>query len=411
MKEEKGKILKLKGNTNYAYILAGGTVLVLLCVIILLNINKVEKQYIIQNEDIENTEIATAYVIKDEVVVEKDTNKVLLPVAGESERVAKHSIIATYKGTDYDAYQKTLEDLDKQIHEHMKDLPVVYSSEIENIENQIYLKIKEANNENSYIKMQEYKTEINSLINKRAELIGSLSPDGASIKELISERNEYVKNAKKSTDNILSPKAGIVSYETDGLEDILKYKDIDNITINSAVEACKNIVTSNNKIKVVDNYKAYLITKVSSINYEYMKLNKEYTIRSIGDNSATLKGELTRINQVEDGYEIVFKISNGIEHLISAREMEIEIVWWNTTGLFVLRDAVYEENGISYVKVIKYGKYSEIPIKVLKHNENYCIIDNYSNSEIKEKGLKREYSIKVYDRLVVTSSESEEEIK
>ena len=100
MKEEKGKILKLKGNTNYAYLLAGGTVLVLLCVIILLNINKVEKQYIIQNEDIENTEIATAYVIKDEVVVEKDTNKVLLPVAGESERVAKHSIIATYKGTD-----------------------------------------------------------------------------------------------------------------------------------------------------------------------------------------------------------------------------------------------------------------------------------------------------------------------
>ena len=122
MKEEKGKILKLKGNTNYAYLLAGGTVLVLLCVIILLNINKVEKQYIIQNEDIENTEIATAYVIKDEVVVEKDTNKVLLPVAGESERVAKHSIIATYKGTDYDAYQKTLEDLDKQIHEHMQDL-------------------------------------------------------------------------------------------------------------------------------------------------------------------------------------------------------------------------------------------------------------------------------------------------
>ena len=35
MKEEKGKILKLKGNTNYAYLLAGGTVLVLLCVIIL----------------------------------------------------------------------------------------------------------------------------------------------------------------------------------------------------------------------------------------------------------------------------------------------------------------------------------------------------------------------------------------
>lgn len=411
MKEEKGKILKLKGNTNYAYLLAGGTVLVILCVIILLNINKVEKQYIIQNDDIENTEIATAYVIKDEVVIEKDTNKVLLPIAGEAERVARNSIIATYKGVDYEAYQKTLEDLDKQIHEHMKDLPVAYSSEIENIENQIYLKIKEANNENSYIKMQEYKTEINSLINKRAELIGNLSPDGASIKELISERNEYVKDAKKSTDNILSPKAGLVSYETDGLEGVLKYENIDNITVEKAAASCKNIVTSNNKIKIVDNYKAYIITKVSNTNYEYMKLNKEYTMRSIGDNATLLKGELIRINEVDGGYEIVFRISNGIEHLISAREIEVEIVWWNTTGLFVLRDAVYKKDEISYVKVIKYGKYSEIPVKILKQNEDYCIIDNYTNSEIKEKGLKREYSIKVYDRLVVTSDEREEDAK
>ena len=408
MKEEKGKILKLKGNTNYAYLVAGGTVLVLLFVIILLNINKVEKQYIIQNGDIENTEIATAYVIKDEDVIEKDTNKVLLPVAAEAERVAKNSIIATYKGADYESYQKTLEDLDKQIHEHMKDLPVVYSSEIENIENQIYVKIKEANNENSYIKMQEYKKDINNLINKRAELIGNLSPDGAKIKELISDRNEYVKNAKKSNDNILATKAGIVSYETDGLEDVLKYEDIENITLDKVSNACKNIKTSNNKIKIVDNYEAYIITKVSNINYEYMKLNKEYIIRSIGDNVSILRGELIRINELDDGYEIVFRISNGIEHLISAREIEIEIVWWNTTGLFVLRDAVFERDNISYVKVIKYGKYVEVPVKIMKHNEEYCIIENYTNSEIKEKGLEREHSIKVYDRLVVTSNESEE---
>ena len=112
MEKVKGKILRLKGNTNYAYIIAGGTVIVLLCVIILLNLNRVEEQYIIQNDDIENTEIATAYVIKDEEVIEKDTNKVLLPVVAEAERVSKNSIIATYKGTEYDTYLTTLEDLD-----------------------------------------------------------------------------------------------------------------------------------------------------------------------------------------------------------------------------------------------------------------------------------------------------------
>lgn len=408
MGKVKGKILKLKGNTKFAYIIAGGTVLIILCIIILLNLNRIEKQYIVENDDIENTEIATAYVIKDEEVIEKDTTKVLLPIVSEAERVAKDSIIATYKGTEYDTYLTTLEDLDKQIHELMKDLPVVYSSEIENIERQIYEKIKAANDETSYIKMQKYKTEVNALINKRAELIGTLSPDGAKIKELIQERNEYVENAKKSNDNIIATRAGIVSYETDGLENVLTYSDIDNINIDKTREQSKNIVITNNKIKIVNNYKAYIITEVSNLNYEYMKLNKDYTIRSIGDNSTTFKGELKRITNKDNGYEIIFEITNGIEKLISVRELEIEIVWWNTTGLFVVKDAVYEENGTSYVKVIKYGKYSEVPVKILKHNEEYCIIDNYTSAELKEKGLDREYSVKVYDRLVVTSNESEE---
>lgn len=407
MEKVKGKILRLKGNTNYAYIIAGGTVIVLLCVIILLKLNRVEEQYIIQNDDIENTEIATAYVIKDEEVIEKDTNKVLLPVVAEAERVSKNSIIATYKGTEYDTYLTTLEDLDKQIHELMKDLPTVYSSEIENLESQIYQKIKSANDETSYIKMQEYKTEVNNLINKRAELIGNLSPDGAKIKELIKERNEYVENAKKSNDNILATRSGIISYETDGLEDVLKYDNIENITIDKARTSCENIVITNNKIKIVNNYKAYLIVKVTNLNYEYMKLNKDYTIRSIGENSTSFIGELVRMTEIDGGYEIVFEITNGIEHLITTREIEIEIVWWNTNGLFVVKDAVYEKDGISYVKVIKYGKYSEVPVRILKHNEEYCIIDNYTSAELKEKNLNREYSVKVYDRLVVTKEESE----
>ena len=51
--------------------------------------------------------------------------------------------------------------------------------------------------------MQEYKQRINSYINKRAGIIGELSPDGAEIKKLIEDRNKYEAKAKKSNDNIL----------------------------------------------------------------------------------------------------------------------------------------------------------------------------------------------------------------
>lgn len=400
--------VKIKGNAKYAYIIASITVIVVLSVIILLSIKNADTQYMVQNGTIENTELASAFVIKDEVVINKDMSKVLLPIVAEGHRVAKGSIIATYKGAEYENYLSKLEEMDKEILELMKDLPTVYSSEIENIEKQIHSVIKKANNESSYIKMQEYKIEVNSLINKRAELLGNLSPDGAAIKEKILERNLYVAKAKKSNDNIIANKSGLVSYETDGLEEILTNKKIDTFSVNDIEEKCKNININNNKIKIINNYEAYFVAEVSKNNYQYMKEKKNYIVRLMGDNTYEFNATLYKISKTNNGYQTIFKITNGIEHLISNREIEIEIVWWDKTGLFITNNSLFtnKENNITYVKVMKYGNYIDVPVKIVKQNEEYSIIDNYSSEEVKSLNLDREYSLKVYDRIVIQSEES-----
>lgn len=406
--QEKLSKVKIKGNAKYAYIIASITVIVVLSVIILLSIKNADTQYMVQNGTIENTELASAFVIKDEVVINKDMSKVLLPIVAEGHRVAKGSIIATYKGAEYENYLSKLEEMDKEILELMKDLPTVYSSEIENIEKQIHSVIKKTDNESSYIKMQEYKIEVNSLINKRAELLGNLSPDGAAIKEKILERNLYVAKAKKSNDNIIANKSGLVSYETDGLEEILTNKKIDTFSVNDIEEKCKNININNNKIKIVNNYEAYFVTEVSKNNYQYMKEKKNYIVRLMGDDTYEFNSTLYKISETNNGYQAIFKITNGIEHLISNREIEIEIVWWDSTGLFVTNNSlvINKENNITYVKVMKYGNYIDVPVKIVKQNEEYSIIDNYSSEEVKSLNLDREYSLKVYDRIVIQSEES-----
>ena len=407
-KQKKLNKVQIKGNTKYAYIIAGVTVLVVLSIIILISIKNADTQYMVQNGTIENTELASAFVIKDEVVINKDMSKVLMPIVAEGHRVAKGSIIATYKGTEYENYLSNLEEMDKEILELMKDLPTVYSSEIENIEKQIHSVIKKSNNESSYIKMQEYKIAVNLLINKRAELLGNLSPDGAVIKEKISERNSYVAKAKKSNDNIIANKSGLVSYETDGLEEILTNKKIDTFSVSDIEEKCKSININNNKIKIINNYEAYFIAEVSKNNYQYMKEKKNYIVRLMGDNTYEFNTTLYKISETNNGYQTIFKITNGIEHLISDREIEIEIVWWDNTGLFVTNNSLFtnKENNITYVKVMKYGNYVDIPVKILKQNETYSIIDNYSFEEVKILNLEREYSLKIYDRIVIQSEES-----
>lgn len=331
MKEKNKKVKRIKGNLRYAYIIASVIVLVILCLIILFNVNNTVEQYIVQNGSIENVELASAYVIKQETIIDKDASKIIIPVVASGRRVAKGSIIATYKGSDYENYLEKTKQMDKQILELMKDLPVVYSSEIENIENQINDLIKDSNNENSYIKMQEYKTKINSLISKRAELIGNLSPDGAAVKDLIKKRNKYVEAAKKSNDNVIASSSGIVSYQVDYLEQELSSKNINKLNFEDIANTVKSKNTDSTKIKIVNNYEAYIITKVSKKNHEYMVKNRKYNIRIIGDKDNSFEAILYKIEEKEDAYEIIFKISNGIECLVNEIEIEIEIVWWNNT--------------------------------------------------------------------------------
>lgn len=333
MKKIIKKTNKIKGNVKYARIFTCIVVVALLFLIIFLNLNNNEQQYIVQKGSIENVEPANAYVIKQETVIDKDTSKIIIPVVVDGQKTSKGNVIATYKGKEYENYKEEIEKMDKKILELMKDLPIVYSSDIESIENQINKLIKESKNENSYIKMQEYKTQINLLISKRAELVGNLSPDGAAVKEQIKKRNKYVEVSKKSNDNVIATVSGIVSYQTDGLEKKLICNNIDKLSYTSVADLADDINVDNTKIKIVNNFKAYIIAKVSKKNSEYMKKNKKYNIKVVGNDEYIFETTLYKIEEKDNYYEVIFKILDGIEYLINEREVEIEIVWWNNTRI------------------------------------------------------------------------------
>lgn len=103
------------------------------------------------------------------------------------------------------------------------------------------------------------------------------------------------------------------------------------------------------------------------------------------------------------GVEIVFKITNGIENLVGLREIEIEIVWWENIGMIVNNNSLIKDENLDvyYIKIIKYGNYYKIPVKIVRKNEQYAIIENYSSSEIKELNLERKFQVKLYDQILI----------
>ncbi len=400
------KKVNANNNINKYYVVIGSICILAVIILLILSIKENTKQYLVQTGTLEHTEITTGYIVKDEKVITKDQNKVLIPVIAEGSRVSKKDIIATYKGDEYKNYEQNLADMDKEILERMKDLPTVYSSEVDAIEGTIYNLVKESVGETTYNKMQEYKQKINSNINKRANIIGELSPDGAEIRKLIKKRNEYEAQGRKSNDNILAPMPGIVCYTVDGLEETLSSKNIQNLDYTEIKDAINNSKNADNtKIKIVNNYEAYIVIKASLDNEQYIAEGYNYRLRLIEQDGYEFLARLEKVNKVEDGIEVYFKLTNGIEHIVDLREVEIEVVWDYATGLVIPTKAVnsYDNFDAQYVRVIRGTEYQTIPIIVKVKNENYVVVKNYTDEQLKEVGLISDYELELYDRIIVES--------
>lgn len=320
------------------------------------------------------------------------------------QRHKRAGIIATYKGKEYENYEETLNKMDGEILDAMKDLPTVYSSEIDTLDASIYSLVKSIDDENSTAKMQEYKQKINNSINKRAVIVGNLSPAGASVRKLIDKRNEYEAKAKKSNDNIVAQMTGIVSYSTDGLEDKLKTSDIDKISYDEITTIIQNNTQSVNKdIKIVDNYEAYIVTRVDKSDKQYINENSVYSLRLIEDSNYELQAKLIKYSENEENIDIYFKITNGIEELVNLRNVELEIVWWEKEGFIAPNNAIIKNGDIDYLNVIKYSDIVTIPVKVLRQNDTYSIIRNYEAEELKQLNITTDYEIKLHDRVIIKS--------
>lgn len=398
------KNTSVKNNVNKYYMVIGSICILAVVILLILSISKNAKQYLVNEGTLEYTEITTGYIAKKEKTIAKEQAKVLVPVISEGARISKGDIIATYKGNEYINYEETLGRMDKEILERMQDLPTVYSSEVDAIEEIIYSLVKDSIEETSYNKMQEYKRKINTNISKRANIIGELSPAGAEIKKLIRERNKYEEEAKKSNDNILAPIPGIVSYITDGLEEKLSYNTVDDLEYN----AIKEIINGpkeidNTKIKVVNNYEAYIVMKASLENEEHIAEGYNYRLKLIEQDNYEFLAKLEKVKKTEDGIEVYFKVTNGIENIINLREAEIEIVWDYAQGLIVPNKTLnkYDGKDVYYLTVIKQGDYCNIPVVINVKNGNYIVVNNYTVEQLDEMGLTCEYKLQLYDRIIL----------
>lgn len=385
---------------------------IVICIIIVTSIliyNKFfnsKKTYTVVNGSVEKVSDTYIYVLKEENVIEIDDSVVAVPVVEQDKRAAKNEVVAVYKNDNYEKYQSEISTLDREIQTLVNDLPSVYSNDISSIDSQISLLIKEAQNETSYVKMQEYKNKVNELLYKKITILGELSPTGSKIRELIEQRAKLDQDSKNSSNNIKAPISGLVTYKIDGLENLINYNEILNYDVEKLDEIINKYSSNNTNnfgIKIVDNFKCYyLVKEAENENTQYIKEGQKYQIKLMDKNSNDSNTAILEKSINSNGYTYnIFSIENSVSDVLDVRETGAEIIWTKKEGLVVSLDAVVNKNGINYVTLVTGGEYIDIPIKVVISNDTVCIAENYTKEELEELGITSNAVLERYDQLLI----------
>lgn len=369
--------------------------------------------FMVTNGKISQEESDIGYIIREETVVKGQNYKNgMVKIKNEGEKVAKGDSVFRYYSSGEEELKNKIAELDVEIQSLMQNEKSSFPSDVKLLESQIEKELDSIYGVNNAQKIQEYKKNINSYITKKAKIS---SPSNSRLKELLSQREEYENRLTLDSENVNAPESGIVSYRVDGLESVLTTENFTKFNKNFLQDLklkTGQTVASNEEVgKIINNYQCYIVFNSNTNEAKNSKVGDTIKIRV--QNSDTLKASVENIiDEDDESKTITVKITNDVEKLIAYRKISFDIIWWDAEGFRIPNEAIKEENGLSYVVRNRNGYYNKMLVKILKQNDEYCIVRQYKTEELEELGFTSSqiYSMRniaLYDEIVLNPTDEQ----
>lgn len=365
--------------------------------------------FVLKKSTISSEESKVGYVIREEYIVKgTEEGENIEPIKNEGERVSAKQPIFKYYNVNDKEITKQIEELNQKIQEALLGQKDLFPSDVKSIEGQIEKQLEKLRNKNNMQYILECKNNISDYVVKKAKIAGSLSSAGVYINNLIKERNTLEETLTNGAEYVYSNIGGVVSYRIDGLEETLKVDELDKLTVKELKDlnlTTGQIVSKNpNEAKVINNFESYIAVGFNKDILDSIKVGQKATLRLASQEE--IKAEVYKINEDGNQVLVIFKITDGVESLINYRKISLDVIWWSYTGLMTPKSSILYENGSSYVLRKKNGNIEKILVKILKENDNYCIIGNYDSEELVNLGyttkeINSMKTIKLYDEIIV----------
>lgn len=410
---------------NLVYIVLSVSIVLIVYILFqcIILVKKPTNSILVRNGRLTNYEEVIGYVIREEEMIDtSDYAGERQIITEDASRVSKNDIIVSYISDDEEELKRKISELDIEIQNIMETQQLLYPVDVKNIESDIQKKIYSIlEKKNSLYDIKQLKKDITSDLEKKASIVGELSPTGSKLNNLIEERMRYENKLNDSKKDLKSDKAGLISYRVDGYENILTPNAFSKLTIkdleNIKVGVNQIIPISDEKVKLVNNFFVYLAVSMQSAESKKLQLNDLVKISLDGNFENYDKATVEYIADEGDRRLVILKTTSNTEKLTQYRKISIDVIWWNYEGLKVPINAIYEKEikdevtGKVYailkaVKLEEAGYQKEVWVKVEKFVEDFAIIENYEDEELIELGIPEKlvnnrYEISMYDEVLL----------
>lgn len=354
----------------------------------------------------------SATIIREEQVIETDSNGALHFVISDGERVAKNGIVANiYSNAEVSVTVNRIAQLQSRI----KDIEEIQSYndvEAANL-NLANTKVNNSLNEllracanGNYSDVEVFSNELLTNISRKQMITGEQTDFSARLTELKSELDSLTASLPQPIGSISAKNAGYFVSGVDGYENVLTCDNVENITPEFFDKLKAETPSSKAIGKVVSGYNWYIAATVSIEDSLQYKEGDNLTIETTIKASPTLDVVLEKINISEsnDKAILIFSCQQMNSELASMRTGNMTIIKSTYSGLKVPTKALRLQDDKTGVFVRSGMTLKFVSVNVIYRTDEYIICEQmvsndsvlrlYDDVVVKGKGL---YDGKIVD--------------
>lgn len=345
-------------------------------------------------------------IIRDEEIFNVNSYGKIEYFSADGEMVEKDELLAVLYKSNYkedlidDLYEIKQKIANYQRKNIVQDILDSDYNKLESNINEVVQNIQFLVCRNNLNKLEYQEKQLRELLTRRQEFLNrKITPDQY-LQKLYEEETRLNQQIAEWKINIVAPDSGIISFQLDGLEEILNLGSLDYMTIEEFLAIWKTISIQDMQteqgqeleqplFRLIDPSKWYLACHIPTADIFYEK-NDVLKVKLLGSSEEVLEGVVYKIDRGSDKALVILELTEGIDSVINTRDLPIEI-GKTTEGLLVPSSSIIKSNGKTGVEFVYRGQIRFVEVRVKAMNDEKAVIEKIGDVE----------GLNVHDKVVV----------